>query len=205
MPTDEQLNNSSKADKNEGVAKPTQRARPKKITIRLDPQLTGESGRTAPTQTDDPDPSKSLDEYRTARLEAELNELKRQHEERKDLHGIRTKHAWLLFYLTVAWVVIVWFVILLQGFGQWFFPTPPLTPNQFYLKFKLSDTVIVAFMTSTTATVLGLYGIAAYWMYGNGKLKEEKGKTDKSNKHASKPKKDDADKASSDDDEAGNT
>lgn len=204
MPTDDPLNNSSNSDK-EGAAKPKPRGRPKKITIKLDAQLTGTSGKTAPTQTDDPDPSKSLDEYRTARLETELNELKRQYEERKDLHGIRTKHAWLLFYLTVAWVVIVWLVTLLQGFGQWFFPTPPLTPNQFYLKFKLSDTVIVAFMTSTTATVLGLYGIAAYWMYGNGKLKEEKGKAEKGNKQASKPKKDNVDHASSDDDDADNT
>lgn len=205
MPTDDPPNNSSTADKNEGAAKPKPRGRPKKITIKLDPQLTGKSGKTAPTQTDDPDPSKSLDEYRTARLEAELNELKRQYEERKDLHGIRTKHAWLLFYLTVAWIVIVWIVILLQGFGQWFFPTPPLTPNQFYLKFKLSDTVTVAFMTSTTATVLGLYGIAAYWMYGNGKLKEEKGKTEKGSKQGSKPKKDSTDPASSDDDDADHT
>jgi hypothetical protein len=205
MPTDEPLNNSSNSDKNDGAAKPKPRGRPKKITIKLDPELTGESSKAAPTQTDDPDPSKSLDEYRTARLEAELNELRRQYEERKDLHGIRTRHAWLLFYLTVAWVVIVWLVILLQGFGQWFFPTPPLTPNQFYLKFKLSDTVIVAFMTSTTATVLGLYGIAAYWMYGNGKVKKEKGKAEKRGKPASTSKKDSAGQTSSDDDDAANT
>ena len=51
------------------------------------------------------------------------------------------------------------------GFGQWF--TPIL--NDFsYIPFNLSDTVLIAFMTTTTTTVLGLYGIAAYWLYGNG-------------------------------------
>lgn len=190
--------NQSKPDTNDGVAKPKPRGRPKKIKIQLDAQLTGKSGKATPAQTDDPDPSKSLDEYRTARMEADLNELKRQHEERKDLHGIRTKHAWLLFYLTVAWILIVWIVVLLQGFGQWFFPTPPLTSDQFYLKFKLSDTVLVAFMTSTTATVLGLYGIAAYWMYGNGKAKKAKEKSGKRGKGA-KPGKGSAGRASTDD------
>lgn len=43
---------------------------------------------------------------------------------------------------------------------------PDAAQGEHYLRFKLSDTVMVAFITSTTATVLGLYGIAAYWLYG---------------------------------------
>lgn len=179
MPTDS-TSDIPPSQQDQGNSKPKPRGRPKKITIKLDSKLTGSStnSNAKSSVSSDPDPSKSLDEYRTARLEAELNELKRQHDERKDLHGIRTKHAWLLFYLTVAWVIVVWFIILLQGFGQWFLPTPPPTSEHFYLKFKLSDTALIAFMTSTTATVLGLYGIAAYWMYGNNKAKGQGGNDD---------------------------
>ncbi|MCD2517043.1 hypothetical protein LQ564_12080 [Massilia sp. G4R7] len=182
MPTDPPSNVSSSSQSGTPPAKT--RGRPRKISIKLDPQLTGSvsAGGAQSPIPNDPDPSKSLDEYRTARLEEEIKELRRQHEERKDLHGIRTRHAWLLFYLTVAWVVVVWLVILLQGFGQWFLPTPPPTNEHFYLKFKLSDTTIVAFMTSTTATVLGLYGIAAYWMYGNNRRQAEGNKKDKQGK-----------------------
>lgn len=141
---------------------------PRKIRIRLDPEIVrGTGGKAAPA--DSPDPSRSLDEYRTARLEAELEELRRESAERKALHGLRTAHAWLLFGLTVAWVVVVWTVVLMQGFGQWFLPHPAPAADEYHLPFKLSDSALIAFMTSTTTTVLGLYGIAAYWMYRGGK------------------------------------
>lgn len=112
------------------------------------------------------DPARNLEDYKYKRLEKEIEELGQKLSERRDLHSIRTWHAWLLFGLTVGWVVVIWLVVLLQGFGQWFLSIPALAPNEEYLAFELSDTVIVAFMTSTTATVLGLYGIAAYWLYG---------------------------------------
>lgn len=92
---------------------------------------------------------------------------KRQHD--NEIHGLRKNHAWLLFWLTVFWVVVVWFVLLLQGFGQWFIPIPS---NFKYISFELSDAALIAFMTTTTTTVLGLYGIAAYWLYGNGNGKK---------------------------------
>lgn len=122
------------------------------------------SSGTAPAQPEDP--SRSLDDFKFQRLQTEIDDLSQQLCERRDLHSIRTKHAWLLFGLTIGWVGVIWLVVLLQGFGQWFLPFPAPSPDEKYLKFTLSNTVIVAFMTSTTATVLGLYGIAAYWLYG---------------------------------------
>lgn len=100
-------------------------------------------------------------------------------EQNAELHELRKSHAWLLFGLTVLWIVFVWIVILLQGFGQWF---TPLVQGFKYFKFKLSDTVLIAFMTTTTATVLGLYGIAAYWLYGKPKGKDEKAEPEKEKK-----------------------
>lgn len=153
---------------------------PQKIRIKLDPQLaSGTGGRAAPAAS--LDPSRSLDDLRTERLEAELEELKRLHAERKDLHGLRTKHAWLLFGLTVVWILFVWLVVLLQGFGQWFFSYPELKADEFHLKFALSDSTLIAFMTTTTTTVLGLYGIAAYWMYKGGKAGNDNDQEDKKN------------------------
>lgn len=97
--------------------------------------------------------------------------------EARDLHGMRMSHSWLLLGLALIWVFVILIVVLLQGFGQWF---TPLLSGYYHIPFELSDTIIVAFITSTTATVLGLYGISAYWLYGKVKhaevVSEEKSK-----------------------------
>lgn len=116
-----------------------------------------------------------LDVIRQRELEARVASLEHQLEERRDLHQLRKRHSSRLFGLTVCWISVVWLVVLLQGFGQWFFPIPDALS---YIRFKLSDTVAVAFITSTTATVLGLYGIAAYWLFGKAKPKVEDEKAD---------------------------
>lgn len=108
-----------------------------------------------------------MDHAKAEQKALERDQLRTQNHE---IHGIRKRHAWLLFILASLWVYVLWLVVLLQGFGQWFIGLPWF----FQLKFKLSDPVMIAFMTSTTTTVLGLYGIAAYWLYGNGNKKNGK-------------------------------
>ncbi|WP_207815411.1 hypothetical protein ACMGGD_16285 [Pseudomonas sp. BNK-6] len=111
------------------------------------------------------------------------NEDQDQAQKRKqdnEIHGLRMVHAWLLFGLTIIWVYVIWIVILLQGFGRWFVP---MMPGFKPLHFEISDSVLIAFMTTTTATVLGLYGIAAYWLYG--KPKQEGKNTSKDKKRPS--------------------
>lgn len=82
------------------------------------------------------------------------------------IHGMRISHSNSLLLLAIVWIFVIFVVILLQGFGQWFTPIP----NGYkYLDFELSDTLLITFITSTTGTVLGLYGIAAYWLYGKPK------------------------------------
>lgn len=101
-------------------------------------------------------------------IEAFANNKDQAQKQKQDneIHGLRMVHAWLLFALTVVWVYVIWVVVLFQGFGRWFVPMP----WGFYaLPFKLSDSVLIAFMTTATTTVLGLYGIAAYWLYGKPK------------------------------------
>lgn len=117
-----------------------------------------------------------LEDIRYRRLQAEVQALEDQLKERRQLHKLRKKHSSRLFKLSVAWIGLIWLVVLLQGFGQWFIPIPPWLQ---YIKFHLSDTVAVAFITSTTATVLGLYGIAAYWLFGKPKQESKDNSKDK--------------------------
>ncbi len=114
-----------------------------------------------------------LEEETLRRLDRERETLLRELSERDQLHALRTSHARKLFWLTVVWIVVIWVILLFQGFGQWFFPIPDYFKGWVHIPFKLSDSVIIAFMTSTTATVLGLYGIAAYWLYGKPKAEEK--------------------------------
>ncbi|MGG3796526.1 hypothetical protein ABEU86_20005 [Pseudomonas paraversuta] len=108
----------------------------------------------------------TLDAHIVKRQQAEIDELGQAKIEREQLHVLRTTSTRKLFILTVVWLSVIWLVLFLQGFGQWFLPYPYPGSDQEYLKFHLSDSVMIAFITSTTATVLGLYGIAAYWLYG---------------------------------------
>lgn len=98
---------------------------------------------------------------------AAKEDLAQERLQNNEIHDLRIGHAKLLFRLTVSWVVVIWFVVLLQGFNQWF---TPIYQGLEYISFKLSDSVMIAFMTTTTTTVLGLYGIAAYWLYGKPKV-----------------------------------
>lgn len=84
---------------------------------------------------------------------------------------IRLQHLNNLFILTIIWIVFIWSILLLQGFNG--YPFQQTSDIYVFLKFQLSDTVLIAFMTTTTATVLGLYGIGAYWLFKskNGKSK----------------------------------
>ena len=119
-------------------------------------------------------------DFELKEIRLRLISIEQRNTEATDNHNIRKKHAGWLFGLTVCWIAIVWLVVLMQGFNR--FPIP-LFPSMYKnLSFKLSDSVVMAFMTSTTATVLGLYGIAAYWLFGNNEKKAKKIKKDKGKK-----------------------
>jgi hypothetical protein len=141
----------------------------------------------------DADPGLSLESYRIKRLEHKLKELKQSNRERKQLHRLRKRHAHRLFWVAVAWIGLVWMIVLLQGFKGWFFPIPQFL-EWARLPFNLSNTVIVAFMTSTTTTVLGLYGIAAYWLY-KAKKEEFPNAAKESASKSRKPKESDSEQA----------
>ncbi|MDC5024046.1 hypothetical protein Q5M44_14645 [Acinetobacter pittii] len=84
---------------------------------------------------------------------------------------IRIQHLHYLFILTIIWIIFIWAILILQGFKGYPFQQTSKIYN--FLKFHLSDTVLIAFMTTTTTTVLGLYGIGAYWLFKGNKVNNE--------------------------------
>ncbi|MGK0456567.1 MAG: hypothetical protein ACJAUA_000869 [Zhongshania aliphaticivorans] len=83
----------------------------------------------------------------------------REHFEKKRLKAagsyleLQQIFAYLLFGLVGAWLVAVTVTIFLSGFG--------------YRNFHLSDSVLIAFITSTTTSVIGLFLLVARWLFGS--------------------------------------
>lgn len=89
----------------------------------------------------------------------EEEDLQKQHA-KAILHGLRQdiderkKYAKYFFILACLWLAGITVLLLLQGFGSFWFGLMP---------FKLSDTVLLAVIGSTTVNVLGiLYVVATY-------------------------------------------
>ena len=100
----------------------------------------------------------SLDE--NEQRESHIQE-KRQHElqEAKDTHRLRLGYAGRIFWLVCVWLVYVAIVLFISGFKT-------------TTSFSLSDNVLIAFITSTTVTVVGLFVVVAKWMFPDGNNKK---------------------------------
>ena len=105
-------------------------------------------------------------------LEVELRDLPSQAELERRTRELRYREAVdqrllrLLIGLSVFGVSVLWLVAdvtltLAQGFGL-LFGQP----------FKLDSTVIVAFLTTSTATVIGLFLVFLRWLYPSGTVPE---------------------------------
>lgn len=69
-------------------------------------------------------------------------------------HNLRVSYTGRIYRLVVTWLGCVVACVLLAGFGCW--------------GFRLSDAVLVAFITSTTVNVVGLFVLVAKWMFPSG-------------------------------------
>jgi hypothetical protein len=98
-----------------------------------------------------PDLSLDLEEHKLAfQLECLEQELK----ELRETHGLRVSYTGRIFWLVVAWLTCVVVCVMFSGFR--------------YHEFRLSDSVIIAFITSTTVNVVGLFVLVAKWMFPSG-------------------------------------
>jgi hypothetical protein len=70
----------------------------------------------------------------------------------------RKRYAQYFFRLSCAWLVAITVIMMLQGFGSlWFWKVP----------FKLSDSIVLAMIGSTTVNVLGILYIVAKYLFPN--------------------------------------
>lgn len=111
--------------------------------------LAAASHDTAPVATDpQPDLENDLEEHR---LQVELDALRQQVRESVDTHRLRLGYAKSLFRLVCAWLACVVLAVGLVGFKAW--------------GFSLSDPILIAFITTTTINVVGLFIVVAKWLF----------------------------------------
>lgn len=103
--------------------------------------------RRGPTEEPE-DPSVDLYDYRQ---EYEIQTLQQQLVEAVETHEHRIAYIGRVFWLVVAWLACVVLCIVLTGYQD--------------TGFILSDRVLIAFITSTTVNVVGLFVIVAKWLY----------------------------------------
>ncbi|MGJ8643698.1 MAG: hypothetical protein ACSHX9_09845 [Luteolibacter sp.] len=97
-----------------------------------------------------------------AGLEAEIGRL-------GDIHIARIIGLGLLFLLIVGWLMAILQFLYWSGTpANW----NPNSKNHDITVLKLSDPVIMALIGSTTINVLGLFYVAARWLYGEKQTSE---------------------------------
>lgn len=89
----------------------------------------------------------------------EINRTKDELITARDLHATRKEYTSKLFWLIVVWLSIVVLFVFLSA---------TLKP-----RFSLSDSVLIAFITSTTVSVLGLFVLVAKWLFPQGSDKRQ--------------------------------
>jgi hypothetical protein len=98
-----------------------------------------------------PDLSLELEDHK---LEFQLTCLREDLKQLQDTHGLRLDYTGHIFKLVCTWLACVVACVILSGFGRW--------------GFRLSDSVLIAFITSTTVNVVGLFVLVAKWMFPTG-------------------------------------
>lgn len=95
------------------------------------------------------------------KLQAEVDSLNESLRRERDLHSFRKVTLVALLFLVVCWLGSVVCAVWLSGrYGN---ELHVGTKPEFV--FKLSDPVLVAFISSTTVSVIGIFVIAAKWLF----------------------------------------
>lgn len=105
------------------------------------------------------------------RYNLENESLKHKNNEEVILDKARRTYTRNLFILTLFWLIVVVIFVSLTGFSYSSLNNPKCVEN--CVNFSLSDNVLIAFITSTTATVIGIFIIVATWLFPSPKAKQE--------------------------------
>lgn len=103
--------------------------------------------------------SRQKSEQEIETLKIKNRELRYKLEQLQKLDTTRDKYIPRLFWLIVSWLVIVVIFVALTA--------------TLWNHFKLSDGVLIAFITSTTVSVLGLFVIVARWLFPSANDKDK--------------------------------
>ena len=68
----------------------------------------------------------------------------------------RKKYAKSIFFLIIGWLVSVFAILILQGFGK-------------ILCFELSESIAITLITGTTINILGIFIIVVNYLFKKGK------------------------------------
>ena len=123
-------------------------------------RLTLEISRAKPETTTPENKKQALE---LARLGVDLKEVKESHKRVGEIHGMRKWGLAALFLLVLGWLGVILLILCLSGYT-------PSGSDKTVL--ALSDPVLIALIGSTTVNVVGLFYLAARWLYGqrqNGK------------------------------------
>ena len=74
--------------------------------------------------------------------------------------------------MIVCWLIAVGVFVFMTGFRFEYFNNPECQIRCVY--FSLSDNVLIAFITSTTATVIGIFYIVAKWLFPSPQKEDSK-------------------------------
>ena len=117
-----------------------------------------------------------VEEEEKKRAKLHTERLRQENKERDDLHSLRTENLPKLRKLVSWWLSVVVIFTFLVGLKislpTYFSFNSESCETCFKIGFNLSDGVLIAFITSTTASVIGLFLIAAKWLYPSSKDKE---------------------------------
>jgi len=93
-------------------------------------------------------------------LELQNQRLKDENLRLTELHDTRKQYVGRLFWLITAWLAVVIALVAL---------TATLKNT-----FALADSVLIAFITSTTVSVIALFVIVAKWLFPSANDKDDK-------------------------------
>ena len=96
------------------------------------------------------DPALSRLRYEFGELDLKNQRLEDENQRLRDIHELRKEYIPKLFVLILAWLAVVVIFLWKVAEGPYFY---------------LSDSVLITLITTTTINVLGIFLIAANWLF----------------------------------------
>jgi ABC-type Fe3+ transport system permease subunit len=93
-----------------------------------------------------------------------------EHEDFSNEVTARRKYSWRVYRLVVLWLAFVGLVVLMQGFDSF---SLTLGEVSISYKFDLSNEVLIALITSATASVIGLFTIIVRYFFSRANFNNQ--------------------------------